>query len=209
MDFLVRDREPETQEMVDQMENKKRKGLSAQERPYVDSGVWKIILVAGNIKNGEYFLWLPGGKTLNPGTAFYLPRSQGTLTIPATARRVISVGAYDARLNAYADFSGRGSSALPYPKPDLVAPGVDIPAPKAGGGYARFTGTSFSAPFVTGSAALLMEWGITRGHDPYLYGEKVKAYLRRGARILPGEESLPSELTGWGALCVAQSIPKI
>ena len=54
-----------------------------------------------------------------------------------------------------------------------------------------------------------MEWGITRGHDPYLYGEKVKAYLRRGARILPGEESLPSELTGWGALCVAQSIPKI
>lgn len=209
VDFLVRDREPETQEMVDQMENKKRKGLSAQERPYVDSGVWKIILVAGNIKNGEYFLWLPGGKTLNPGTAFYLPRSQGTLTIPATARRVISVGAYDARLNAYADFSGRGSSALPYPKPDLAAPGVDIPAPKAGGGYARFTGTSFSAPFVTGSAALLMEWGITRGHDPYLYGEKVKAYLRRGARILPGEESLPSELTGWGALCVAQSIPKI
>ena len=36
VDFLVRDREPETQEMVDQMENKKRKGLSAQERPYVD-----------------------------------------------------------------------------------------------------------------------------------------------------------------------------
>ncbi len=48
-------------------------------------------------KTGEYFLWLPGGKTLNPGTAFYLPRPQGTLTIPATARRVISVGAYDAR----------------------------------------------------------------------------------------------------------------
>ena len=209
VDFLVRDRAPETQEMVNQMENKKREGISAQESPYVDSGVWKIILVAGNIKNGEYFLWLPGGKTLNPGTAFYLPRSQGTLTIPATARRVISVGAYDARLNAYADFSGRGSSALPYPKPDLVAPGVDILAPRTGGGYARFTGTSFSAPFVTGSAALLMEWGITRGHDPYLYGEKVKAYLRRGARTLPGEKSLPSELTGWGALCAAQSVPKI
>ena len=55
-------------------------------------------------KSGEYFLWLPGGKTLNPGTAFYLPRPQGTLTIPATARRVISVGAYDARQNTYAGF---------------------------------------------------------------------------------------------------------
>ena len=146
----------------------------------------------------EYFLWLPGGKTLNPGTAFYLPRPQGTLTIPATARRVISVGAYDARQNTYADFSGRGCRALPYPKPDLVAPGVDIYAPRSGGGYASFTGTSFSTPFVTGAAALLMEWGITRRKDPYLYGEKLKAYLRRGAKALQGVEKLPNDLIGWG-----------
>ena len=169
-----------------------------EKNPYVDSGVWKIILAARNIKNGEYFLWLPGGKTLNPGTAFYLPRPQGTLTIPATARRVISVGAYDARQNTYADFSGRGCRALPYPKPDLVAPGVDIYAPRSGGGYASFTGTSFSTPFVTGAAALLMEWGITRRKDPYLYGEKLKAYLRRGAKALQGSEKLPNDLIGWG-----------
>lgn len=177
-----------------------------EKTPYVDSGVWKIILAAGNIKSGKYFLWLPGGKTLNPGTAFYLPRPQGTLTIPATARRVISVGAYDARQNTYADFSGRGCSALPYPKPDLVAPGVDIYAPRSGGGYAFFTGTSFSTPFVTGAAALLMEWGIIRRNDPYLYGEKLKAYLRRGAKALPGVEKLPNDLIGWGYLCVADSL---
>lgn len=177
-------------------------------RPYVDSGVWKIILAARNIKNGEYFLWLPGGKTLNPGTAFYLPRPQGTLTIPATARRVISVGAYDARQNTYADFSGRGCRTLPYPKPDLVAPGVDIYAPRSGGGYASFTGTSFSTPFVTGAAALLMEWGITRRKDPYLYGEKLKAYLRRGAKALKGSEKLPNDLIGWGRLCLESSLPE-
>ena len=167
--------------------------------------VWKIILAARNIKNGEYFLWLPGGKTLNPGTAFYLPRPQGTLTIPATARRVISVGAYDARQNTYADFSGRGCRALPYPKPDLVAPGVDIYAPRSGGGYASFTGTSFSTPFVTGAAALLMEWGITRRKDPYLYGEKLKAYLRRGAKALQGSEKLPNDLIGWGENVIIRS----
>ena len=179
-----------------------------RKRPYVDSGVWKIILAARNIKNGEYFLWLPGGKTLNPGTAFYLPRPQGTLTIPATARRVISVGAYDARQNTYADFSGRGCRALPDPKPDLVAPGVDIYAPRSGGGYASFTGTSFSTPFVTGAAALLMEWGITRRKDPYLYGEKLKAYLRRGAKALQGSEKLPNDLIGWGRLCLESSLPE-
>lgn len=175
---------------------------------YVDSGVWKIILRGKDIKDGEYFLWLPGGNVLNPLTSFYLPRAEGTLTIPSTALRLISVGAYDSRSDVYADFSGRGSSFLPYGKPDFVAPGVDITAPRPGGSYGSFTGTSFAAPFATGACALLMEWGIVRGNDPFLYGEKVKAYLRRGARRLPGYEEFPNETVGWGALCVKGSIPE-
>ena len=175
---------------------------------YVDSGVWKIILRGKDIKDGEYFLWLPGGNVLNPLTSFYLPRAEGTLTIPSTALRLISVGAYDSRSDVYADFSGRGGKFLPYGKPDFVAPGVDITAPRPGGSYASFTGTSFAAPFATGACALLMEWGIVKGNDPFLYGEKVKAYLRRGARRLPGYEEFPNETVGWGALCVKGSIPE-
>ncbi len=60
--------------------------------------------------------------------------------------------------------------------------------------------------FVTGGAALLMEWGIVRNNDAYLYAEKLKAYLIKGARKLPGEP-VPSDRTGWGALCVKNSIP--
>ena len=81
-------------------------------------------------------------------------------------------------------------------------------APVPGGGYRAFSGTSFAAPFVTGSAALLMEWGIVQGNDPYLYGEKVKAYLRRGARELPGYSEWPNSLLGFGALCVRDSLPE-
>lgn len=44
------------------------------------------------------------------------------------------------------------------------------------------SGTSMATPFVTGGAALLMQWGITDGNDPFLYGEKVKAYFIKGAR---------------------------
>lgn len=175
---------------------------------YVDSGVWKIILRGKDIKDGQYFLWLPGGNVLNPLTSFYLPRAEGTLTIPSTALRLISVGAYDSRSDVYADFSGRGGKFLPYGKPDFVAPGVDITAPRPGGSYGSFTGTSFAAPFATGACALLMEWGIVKGNDPFLYGEKVKAYLRRGARRLPGYEEFPNETVGWGALCVKGSIPE-
>jgi hypothetical protein len=52
-----------------------------------------------------------------------------------------------------------------------------------------------------------MEWGIVRGNDPYLYGEKVKAYLRKGAKQLAGYERWPNALLGYGALCVRDSLP--
>lgn len=174
---------------------------------YVDSGVWKILLRGRRIREGEYYLWLPGGAVLNPSTGFFLPQAEGTLTIPSTASRVITVGAYDSRLNAYADFSGRGSVNLVYRKPDLAAPGVNITAPVPGGSYAPVTGTSFAAPFVTGAAALLMQWGIIMGNDPFLYGEKVKAYLRRGAKPLAGFGRYPNEEIGYGVLCVRDSLP--
>lgn len=175
---------------------------------YLTPGVWKIHLRGRRIKEGNYDLWLPGGNVLNPVTGFYRPVAAETLTIPSTAAKVITVGAYDSRLNAYADFSGRGGGNLFYPKPDLVAPGVDILASSVGGGYTGVTGTSFATPFVTGTAALMMEWGITRRNDPFLWGEKVKAYLRRGAQPLPGFDRYPNESVGWGALCTAGSIPK-
>lgn len=178
---------------------------------YIDAGVWQIILTPRKIVSGEYQMWLPSQNALNVGTAFLLPVSRTTLTIPSTASRVITAGAYDALTFTYADFSGRGPAegqeGAPAFKPDLAAPGVRITAPAAGGGYAEVTGTSFAAPFVTGSAALLMEWGIVRGNDPYLYGEKVKAYLRKGARELPGFDEWPNDQMGYGALCVGESLP--
>ena len=176
---------------------------------YLTSGIWKLYLRGRRIKEGNYNLWLPGGNILNPVTGFYHPTAVETLTIPSTAAKVVTVGAYDSRLNAFADFSGRGGKQLTYFKPDLVAPGVDVTAPVPGGGYSGMTGTSFAVPFVTGAAALMMEWGIVRRNDPFLWGEKVKAYLRRGAQPLPGFEKYPNESVGWGRLCLVESMPEI
>lgn len=46
--------------------------------------------------------------------------------------------------------------------------------------------------------------------SPYLtaaYGEKVKAYLRRGAKPIRGETEYPNARVGYGALCVEESLP--
>ena len=174
---------------------------------YITPGIWQFVLTPRKIVTGEYDLWLPSENVLNRGTAFRYPTERGTLTIPSTSQRVISVGAYDSLTFAYADFSGRGGLEGES-KQDLVAPGVDITAPTPSGIYQTFTGTSFATPFVSGAAALMMEWGIVRGNDPYLYGEKVKAYLRRGARPLPGFTEYPNPQVGYGALCLRDSLPE-
>ena len=155
-------------------------------------------------------MWLPSENVLNRGTAFLKPSAEMTLTIPSTASRVVTVAAYDALTFSYADFSGRGLTAYntgEMQKPDLAAPGVNVTAP-SGTGYGKFSGTSFAVPFASGSAALMMEWGIVKKNDPYLYGKKVKAYLRRGARKLPGYDRWPNPQLGYGTLCLEESIPR-
>lgn len=174
---------------------------------YVESGIWTFRFMPRRIVRGRYDLWLPSSQALNPATRFLNPSPDTTLTIPSAAAKVITVGAYDSISNSYADFSGRGYTRLSARiKPDIVAPGVGLMAPAARGGYASFTGTSFAAPVAAGAAALLMQFGIVEGRDLYLYGEKAKACLRRGAKPLPGFLEYPNPQTGFGRLCLADSL---
>lgn len=174
---------------------------------YISTGVWSLDVSAGRITSGRLDVWLPDAAALNENTRFTNPSPETTLTIPSTSNSAISVGGYNSLSYAYADFSGRGFTRLTNQiKPDIVAPAVNVTSAAVGGGVTEKSGTSMACPFVSGSAALLMEWGIVKGNDPYLYGEKVKAYLIKGARPLAGEP-LPSERQGWGALCLRNSFP--
>ena len=184
---------------------------------YINAGIWTIRLEPVMTVTGQYYLYLPAGNGRGDSTGFYRSTPQVTLTVPSTAAKVITVGAYDPVYDTYADFSGRGYAdstrtigvaAAGLTKPDLVAPGVNIQAPDVYGTFTPTTGTFFATPIVSGAAALLMEWGIVQGNDPFLYGEKIKAYLRKGARPLRGEMEYPNDRVGYGRLCVADSLPQ-
>ena len=174
---------------------------------YLTPGIWTIRFIPQSIRSGVWDMWLPSSAIRNEATAFLLPTPSTTLTIPSTAARAITVGAYDSHQDTSAAFSGRGFTRNnQFIKPDLLAPGVDIISCAPGGTYASRTGTSMATPFVTGTASLLMQWGIIFENDLFLYGEKMRAYLINGARPLPGFDTYPNPQAEWGTLCALNSL---
>lgn len=88
--------------------------------------------------------------------------------------------------------SARGPTPGGRKKPDLIAPGVGITTAQLGGGFASFTGTSYSTPMVGGALALLHGAGVS---DP----RAARAILVNSAREWPGQAHWQPHV-GWGVL---------
>ncbi|UMP06932.1 type VII secretion-associated serine protease mycosin [Amycolatopsis sp. EV170708-02-1] len=107
-------------------------------------------------------------------------------TYPASYPTVIAVGAVDSA-GQQAPFSPTGSHV------SLVAPGVDVTSVGPGGpGQWQGSGTSYAAPFVTGTAALV------RAYHPGLTAPQVKRRLETTANH--PATALPDPTLGWGTV---------
>jgi len=93
---------------------------------------------------------------------------------PAAYRQVIAVGAFD-----HSDPVGRASFSNWGPEIAVAAPGVDVFSTYVGDGYAQSQGTSFSAAFVSGLAALLIS------QDPNRTDDDIRQLLRFTSVDLP------------------------
>ena len=122
----------------------------------------------------------------------------GSVGSPSGYPEALAVGAAGQDRRA-ADFSSRGPVAWenrdglgpapgPVPKPDLVAPGVNIVS-SAPGGYRAYSGTSMASPHVAGVAALV------RSANPALGGPEVERILRSSAADIgpPGRDATSGE----------------
>ncbi len=173
----------------------------------ITSGGWRIIVRRLNNYEGYFDIWLPIAEGLNERTRFLQPSVYNTLGIPATVEGVISVGSYNFLNNNLSAFSGRGVVRPEWLiKPDLVAPGENILSTVEEQGFDTKSGTSMAAPQVSGICALLFEWGIIRNNDPFLYGERIKYYLIKGAKRTIFGEAYPNLDLGYGFVCLDRTM---
>ena len=163
-------------------------------------GLWKLRCFGKRVADGRFDVWLPTVEEVSDRTAFLQPEPDLTITLPATALYPISVGGFRPETETVSPFSGRGDQdCAGRVLLDLTAPAESVRSAKPGGGYDAFTGTSMAAPFVSGAAALMMEWGVVQGNDLFLYGQRVKAFLCKGALRSPFL-AYPNPLWGYGRL---------
>lgn len=101
----------------------------------------------------------------------------GTLKSPGVSEAALTVGGAEKGARGWyaADFSSRGT--LKDGKPDLIAPAVDIPTCKQGGGFTVVNGTSAAAPLVSGVCALILQQHGS--YAPARVKQEVLALLQR------------------------------
>jgi hypothetical protein len=122
---------------------------------------------------------------------------------PGNGYNVITVGNFDDKNSpSRADDSMASNSSGRSPlsnnndriKPEVAAPGVDIETTNTSGGFVSTGGTSFAAPFVTGTAALMMQAANLQS-----WPEIIKAGLMATAVNVVGASRL-STLDGAGGI---------
>lgn len=99
-------------------------------------------------------------------------------------------------------FSSRGPVSPFYIKPDLVAPGAFINTTDIDGNYKISSGTSFAAPHVAGTAALILQ------KNPELTPQELKSILMTTSEIVYDQfdDRFPIEVSGNGRIDASKAI---
>ena len=176
--------------------------LSRAAAASLTAGTWTITLTGTTVSSGQWDAWIQRGE---PSPEFRAPhRSPArTMSIPGTAREVITAASYVTRgagVGSISTFSSLGPTRDGRPSPTVAAPGQSIVAPQppsTGDTYGPMAGTSMAAPMVTGTVALMLQ------ANPELTAAQLRDCLMSTARADAFTGATPNYAWGAGKLDAA------
>lgn len=155
------------------------------------------------------------------------PPGLSTISSPASLPAAFAVGSTGNHDGVYAAHSLWGPTLAPHPespalpdtrgypqlKPQVVAPGVEVMSvyTETDSAYGTMTGTSMSAPHISGLVALMLEAGECLAGDYAALGTLVMSTARAmpyatGGLPAPGPGDVPNYATGWGEIDAAAAV---
>ncbi|KAA9395937.1 hypothetical protein Har1130_15255 [Haloarcula sp. CBA1130] len=134
--------------------------LVARSQPYRGDDVPNERIVA-DVRPGDYYLVVRGPasptgarlRLVSPTHDLQHTTTRNSIVAPGTAREVITVGAYNSRVDQLEPFSSRGPTVDNRVGVDIVAPDRQFADAAPDG----FVGSSAAVPYVGGTAALLLD----------------------------------------------------
>jgi subtilisin family serine protease len=162
-------------------------------------GIWYVNVYAISDLKVHFHIWLPSDGFISDDTYFTGANQYTTITSPGNSIVPITITAYDTSNNGLYINSGKGYSANNNVKPELVAPGVNIPAPTLQHGFSNVSGTSVSAAHTAGVTALMLEWGIINENFRDISTMAIKKFLIRGA-VRSANYQFPNRDWGYGII---------
>lgn len=162
-------------------------------------GTWNLKLTASSVVSGKFNAWIPVRGITVGDTKFLSPDPYKTMTDPGTATSIITVASYNQNNNNWVNSSGWEGIEDPIDRIDVAAGGVNIQTIAPNNKIAIVNGTSVAAAVVVGACALLFEWGIIDGNDPYMNSQTLKTYITTGTYKRSGD-TYPNAQWGYGAL---------
>lgn len=166
----------------------------------IKEGIWKFQLRGEYITTGRYDIWLPEKKLLPEGTKFLESNPYNTLTIPSTAKRVVTVSYYDSINNSILASSGKGFNVNYLINPDISAPGLNILTTSGSDNkITTLSGSSAATAIVAGACCLITQWAVVNKKMGIIFSSQLRSALIYGAQR---EEAYdyPNEDLGYGKL---------
>ena len=189
-----------------QYESRSGKNLLAIRFRNPAAGIWTLKIFGRNITEGNYDMWIMNREFMGSNTFFLNPDPFITISEPGNTGECITAVACDSSNNSVYIRNGRGFASNGGIKPDFAAPGVNMVCPSLRrDAYETRTGSSIAGAFSAGIAALIMEYGITKGQIPYIRTSDVKNIIISGCIRQDGIK-YPSPVWGYGRVDLYNSL---